>query len=107
MTSFFDNNTTLSQKSPWIAFFIFWPALYWLSMVEGGQASLVGLPPVDMQLYQKSHPKTYDIMKVVNKGDNLDRYLMGRQFLVLALVFLENLAGGVMDTKRLILGRLP
>merc|ERR1712048_219245 len=32
---------------------------------------------------------------------------MGRQFLVLALVFLENLAGGISDKDRLILGRLP
>jgi len=32
-------------------------------------------------------------MKIVNTGENLDRYLMGRQFLVLALVFIENLCG--------------
>merc|ERR1719438_284865 len=108
MDSIFARNTKFSKDyNPWVAFFSLWVGLWWLSMVEGGQASLVGLPPVDMQLYQKSHPKTYDIMKVVNKGDNLDRYLMGRQFLVLALVFLENLAGGVIDKKRLILGRLP
>jgi len=104
MTQFFQYNTTLASKSPWIAFFIFWPALYWLSMVEGGQASLVGLPPVDMVLYEKSHRMTHRIMTIINKGDTLDRYLMGRQFMVLALVFVENLCAAPLDPSMLILG---
>merc|ERR1711897_16186 len=104
MTYIFYQNTTLSQRSPWIAFFIFWPALYWLSMVEGGQASLVGLPPVDTRLFKKSHPTTYKIMEIINKGDTLDRYLMGRQFMVLALVFVENLCAAPLDPSMLILG---
>jgi len=104
MTYIFYQNTTLSQKSPWIAFFIFWPALYWLSMVEGGQASLVGLPPVDTRLFKKSHPTTYKIMEIINKGDTLDRYLMGRQFMVLALVFVESLCAGAVDPSILVLG---
>lgn len=62
-------------------------------MVEGGQASLVGLPPVDPDLYKESHQITHKIMTTINTGDNLDRYLMGRQFMVLALVFVENLCG--------------
>eukprot|EP00977_Amphora_coffeiformis_P009163 scaffold2092_cov144-Amphora_coffeaeformis.AAC.4 len=90
----FGENTNLSEKiHPIITFVILFAALIWLSMVEGGQASLVGLPPVDMALYKESHSGTHRIMKVVNEGDNLDRYLMGRQFLVLALVFVENLCG--------------
>jgi len=90
----FDENTKLATElHPAAAFFILWVGLIWLSMVEGGQAALVGLPPVDMELYEHSHPVSHKIMKVVNTGDNLDRYLMGRQFLVLALVFVENLAG--------------
>lgn len=46
-----------------------------------------------MDLYQDSHKVTHKIMSIVNKGESLDRYLMGRQFLVLALVFIENLCG--------------
>ena len=68
-------------------------------MVEGGQASLVGLPPVDIELYKDTHRTTYQQMKVVNKGDNLDRYLMGRQFMVLALVFVENLCADPVDKE--------
>lgn len=104
LTVIFEKNTKLSESSSWAAFFVFWVALYWLSMVEGGQASLVGLPPVDMELYKDSHPTTHKIMKVINRGDTLDRYLMGRQFMVLALVFVENLCAHANDSSLPILG---
>jgi hypothetical protein len=104
ITVIFQKNTKVSESSAWAAFFVFFIALYWLSMVEGGQASLVGLPPVDMHLYEKSHPTTHKIMAVINKGDTLDRYLMGRQFMVLALVFVENLCAHASDNTMLILG---
>jgi len=104
LTVIFQQNTTLSSSSAWVAFFIFWLALYWLSMVEGGQASLVGLPPVDMELYKESHPTTHKIMGVINTGDTIDRYLMGRQFMVLALVFVENLCAHPKDPNMPILG---
>lgn len=94
MVVIIDGNSKLSSiLHPSAAVIILWISIIWLSMVEGGQASLVGLPPVPMNLYEESHPHTHRIMKVVNRGDNLDRYLMGRQFLVLALVFVENLCG--------------
>mmetsp|Transcript_26925 Transcript_26925/g.74013 ORF Transcript_26925/g.74013 Transcript_26925/m.74013 type:complete len:531 (+) Transcript_26925:69-1661(+) len=104
LTVIFENNTKLSEKSSWAAFFVFWIALYWLSMVEGGQASLVGLPPVNMELYKDSHKTTHKIMQVINRGDTLDRYLMGRQFMVLALVFVENLCAHAIDPTMSILG---
>ena len=82
-----------NEVHPALAFCVLWVTLIWLSMVEGGQASLVGLPPVDMNLYKDTHPTAHKIMAVVNTGDNLDRYLMGRQFMVLALVFVEHICG--------------
>jgi hypothetical protein len=100
-----DENTKVAAKShPSVALIGLFAGLIWLSMVEGGQASLVGLPPVDVSLYEDSHPTSYKIMKVVNRGDNLDRYLMGRQFLVLALVFVENLCGHATDSSIPVLG---
>lgn len=54
---------------------------------------MVGLPPVDRSLYKESHPIAWKICERGHKGDNLDRYLMGRQFMVLALVFVINLSG--------------
>jgi silicon transporter len=79
---------------PVFAFIAFWGGLIWLSMVEGGQASMVGLPPIDRSLYKDSHPISHAICEWGHKGDNLDRYLMGRQFMVLAIVFIINNSGG-------------
>jgi silicon transporter len=100
-----NRDTTLSDNlHPVAAFIILWVAIIWLSMVEGGQASLVGLPPVEMELYKNSHTTSYSIMKIINKGDNLDRYLMGRQFMVLALVFVENLCAHPLHEDQKVLG---
>jgi hypothetical protein len=105
MAVIFDENTKVSTKvHPGVAFVIIWLTTIWLCMVEGGQASLVGLPPVDMGLYKETHKTTHKIMNIVNQGDNLDRYLMGRQFMVLALVFIENLCGDPIDKEAQVLG---
>lgn len=105
MTAIFTDNTTIAKNvHPIVAFVLLWLGLAWLSMVEGGQASLVGLPPVPMDLYKDSHPISHKIMIVINEGNNLDRYLMGRQFLVLALVFLENKCAHPIDADVAILG---
>ena len=54
----------------------------WLSVVEGGQASLVGLTPVNNELYKDTHKIAYKCTQITNTGDGLDRYLLGRQFMV-------------------------
>jgi silicon transporter len=64
----------------------------WLTMIEGGQASLVGLSVVDTELFKDSHPTTYKICKMCHTGDNLDRYLLGRQFMVVLVVFIINMS---------------
>jgi len=105
MALIFTSNTKVGHEShPAVAFVVLWLALIWLSMVEGGQASLVGLPPVDMALYKDSHPTTHKIMNVINTGDNLDRYLMGRQFMVLALVFVEHICAAPLSGDVDVLG---
>jgi len=88
------SETKLSgDVSPALAYFAIWGAVLWLTMVEGGQASLVGLDPVNRELYKDSHPIAYKIAEVSNQGDNLDRYLLGRQFMVVAIVFIVNMSG--------------
>ena len=72
-------------------------AITWLSMIEGQQASLVGLPPVDPELYKDSHTITYKNGALAFRGDNFDRYLMGRQFMVLLVVFVINQCGQPLD----------
>ena len=73
-------------------------------MIEGQQASLVGLPPVDPDLYKDSHPITYKNAALAFKGDNLDRYLMGRQFMVLLVVFVINQCSSPLDPTVDVLG---
>ena len=93
-----DQQTRLSdQVHPAIALIALWCSLVWLARVEGSQASMVGLPPVDRSLYEASHPIAAKVCQVAHQGDNLDRYLMGRQFLVLALVFVINYSGSPAD----------
>ena len=90
----FEEQTALSADvHPVLALVAFWGGLIWLSMVEGGQASMVGLPPIDRSLYKESHPISHAICEWGHRGDNLDRYLMGRQFMVLAIVFIINRSG--------------
>jgi len=91
----FTSQTKLSSDvHPALAFVCLWGAVGWLTMVEGGQASLVGLAPVNAELYKDSHKYAYKCAKIVHKGDGLDRYLMGRQFMVVIVVFTVNMSGG-------------
>merc|ERR1719276_578259 len=71
-----------------------WVAIGWLTMIEGGQGSLVGLAPVNKELYKDSHPLAYKCTSITNTGDNLDRYLLGRQLMVVIVVFCVNMSGG-------------
>jgi len=90
-----NKQTNLSSVAhPAAAYILLWAAIIWLTMVEGGQASLVGLEPVDNQLYKESHPKAFRCTSITNNGDNLDKYLLGRQFMVVLVVFCVNLSGG-------------
>ena len=83
-----------SDVHPAAAYIAIWVAILWLTMVEGGQASLVGLAPVNPEIYKDSHPLAYKCTQLAHKGDNLDRYLLGRQFMVVLVVFTVNISGG-------------
>ena len=92
-----DENTKVAyDASPAISLVVIVLAMVWLFMVEGGQASLVGLAPVDRALYEESHPMTHQICSLGHRGNNLDRYLIGRQFLVLLIVFTTNQCGAAL-----------
>jgi silicon transporter len=93
----FTKNTQFARDiHPAFAAVLLWVLIIWMSMIEGGQCSMVGLPPVDRELYRESHPITYKITGWGHKGDNLDRYLMGRQFMVIFVNFTISLCGGTL-----------
>jgi silicon transporter len=94
----FTENTKMAQDAhPIAALVIMWLGILWMSMVEGGQCSMVGLPPIDRELYKESHPITYKIATLGHKGNNLDRYLMGRQFMVIFINFTISLCGAPVE----------
>lgn len=90
---FTEQTKLAADVHPALAFIVLWVLVIWLSMVEGGQASLVGLAPVNRELYKDSHPICYKCTSIAHEGDNLDRYLMGRQFMVIFIVFMINMSG--------------
>lgn len=76
---------------PISAFILMWALIAWLGMLEGGQGSLVGLQPIDRELYEESHANAFQCTGLVYKDDNLNRFIVGRQFLVVLVVFCLNL----------------
>jgi len=83
-----------SGVSPWLALCVLLGAIVWLGMMEGQQASLVGLTGVvDHLVYKDTHPIAYKHIQLAYWGNNLDRYVTGRQFMVVMCVFIINMCG--------------
>jgi len=99
-----ENTKFAAEIHPAFAGVLLWVLIIWMSMIEGGQCSMVGLPPIDRELYRESHPITYKITGWGHKGDNLDRYLMGRQFMVIFVNFTISLCGGTINPDVDVLG---
>jgi len=97
MSCIFSNQTKLSSSAPSaVAFVLFWFLLLWLAMIEGGQGALVGLQPLDKNLYEDSHPIAHKCTVIAHKGDNMERFIVGRQFLVVLIVFVTNMSGAAL-----------
>ena len=93
--------TKVSQVAgPVVASIIMWFLIFWLGLMEGGQGSLVGLQPVDKALYSQSHPISHQCTVLAHEGENLHRFILGRQFLVFLLVFVVNMCSAPLpDTQ--------
>ena len=75
------------------AFFLFWFLVFWLVFIEGGQGCIVGLQPINRDKYYESHLVSHQVTELAYRGDNLERYIVGRQFLVVLVIFLINTSG--------------
>merc|ERR1712048_487989 len=73
-------------------FFLF--MLTWIGLLEGCQISIVGLQGVDLEPFKDSHPRAYKCLKLAYQGPNVERFLVGRQFLLLWNGFLCGRVGG-------------
>jgi hypothetical protein len=82
--------TSEMQIPPVAIFFLFWSLIVWLAFLEGGQGALVGLQAVEKSLYAESHPRSHRCTSLAHRGDNLERFIVGRKFLVVAIMFFIN-----------------
>ncbi|KAG7344610.1 silicon transporter [Nitzschia inconspicua] len=72
---------------PIVALCVFWFSLAWLAIMEGGLNCMVGLQPIPKSLYKKTHPKAYLCTKAAHGGDRIERFIVGRQYIDLTIVF--------------------
>ena len=96
----FEKQTTATADTnthPVLAFVVFWCLILWLALMEGGLNAMVGLKPIDKALYASSHPLALKCTTLAHKGDNLERFIVGRQFLDLMCVFLTNFMVSAVD----------
>ena len=83
-----EQKTNMWKNVPgWASLIIFILVLYILGVMEGLQIALVELKRQQPESYKNSHPKAYRIGQLAMKGDNVERFLMGRQVFVVCLVF--------------------
>jgi hypothetical protein len=84
----------VKDSHPVLECIVFLMMLYWIALLEGMQISIVGLQNVNMEAYKESHPKAYKCCKWVHQGPNVEKFLVGRQFLLLFNGFLASRTGG-------------
>ena len=89
---FTKQTTATGEKNvhPVLAYIVFWGLILWLALMEGGLNCMVGLKPIDKSLYMNSHTRTYKCTTLAHHGDNLERFIVGRQYLDLMCVFLTS-----------------
>jgi hypothetical protein len=61
-----------------------------LSLLEGLQVAILVTENMDPESFRQSHPRAYSLMKKATFEKNVRRFLIGRQFFVIFIVFLVN-----------------
>nr|AOW69275.1 silicon transporter [Ochromonas distigma] len=73
-----------------VVFIIYCCCICFLSYLEGSQVAILVAEEYDLKKYEQSHPRAYALMVRAKTEKNVRRYLIGRQFLVIFVVFLIN-----------------
>jgi len=71
----------------WAALLLFIVVLILLGIVEGLQLALVELKRQKPNTYKDTHPAAYKLGEIASRGDNIEKFLVGRQMIVVFLVF--------------------
>ena len=82
------NGWMVLDVHPVLAFFLLVGSLMLLAMVEALHYSCVAMERLDMSHMKKSHPTATACQELVNSADKVKRFLNGRQFFVIFVVFL-------------------
>merc|ERR1711913_207386 len=86
--SILEQKTSMWKVVPgWASLLIFIFVLWCLGVMEGLQIALVELKKLNPDYYKDSHPTAYKLGQLACKGDNIERFLMGRQVFVVCSVF--------------------
>jgi len=86
--SIWEQKTSMWKQVPgWASLLIFIFVLWCLGVMEGLQIALVELKKLNPDYYKTSHPTAYKLGQLACKGDNIERFLMGRQVFVVCSVF--------------------
>lgn len=93
------NDDLKSGLHPAPALILWWFMMFYLSCLEGVQAALVALTPIDPEVYKDTHPACYKCTTLCFKGNNLDKFIVGRQFLVVFVVFMIGYCTGYDNDK--------
>ena len=73
-----------------VVFIIFCLAGLFLAHLEGLQVAILLAEPKDLEEFKDSHPRGHKLMKRATHEKNVRRFLIGRQFFVIFVVFLIN-----------------
>jgi len=71
----------------WASLLIFIFVLWLLGVMEGLQIALVELKRQNPETYKDQYPVAYKLGQKASQGDNIEKFLMGRQVFVVCLVF--------------------
>lgn len=71
-----------------VVFIILVLCFVWLGVLEGLQVALLVSEDVELETVRVSHPRAHALMKKAFQGKNLRKFLIGRQFFVVWIVFL-------------------
>jgi len=72
----------------WINFLLLLVCLFYLGCLEGLQIAVVELAHNNPNIYRGKYPRAAKLLALENKGRNVERFLVGRQVLVVFIVFL-------------------
>jgi len=86
--SIVEQKTSMWKEVPgWASLLIFIFVLWLLGVMEGLQIALVELKRQNPETYKDQYPTAYKLGQVASQGDNIEKFLMGRQVFVVCLVF--------------------